>query len=159
MDTSVEVVRRDTGDAALVEEVLRELPEWFGIDAAVRDDADHASRSPTYTAVVGGEVVGVLVLTAHTPDSAEHHLLAVRPAWYRRGVGRALVASAERDLAAAGVAFLQVKTLGPSHPDPHYALTRRFYLDMGYIPLEGHAADTLWDGNPCLVLVKHLACS
>jgi GNAT superfamily N-acetyltransferase len=159
MQTRVEVVQHDPGDPAVVEEVLRELPEWFGIEEAIRHYAAHAGRSPTYTATMDGEAVGVLVLTSHTPESAEHHLLAVRRAWHRRGIGRALVTAAERDLAAAGVAFLQVKTLGPSRPDPHYDLTRRFYLDVGYVPLEEHAADTLWDGNPCLVLVKHLPCT
>ena len=159
MATRPQLTRHDAGDPAVVDEVLRELPAWFGIEAAIRDYAEHAGHSPTYTATIDDEVAGVLVLSSHGPMSAEHHVLAVRPAWHRRGIGRALVAAAERDLAAAGVAFLQVKTLGASHPDPHYELTRRFYLDVGYTPLEEHAADTLWDGNPCLVLVKHLTCA
>jgi hypothetical protein len=51
-------------------------------------------------------------------------------------LGRALVQALERDLIAAGVSLLQVKTLGPSHPDPSYARTRLFYEAMGFSPLE-----------------------
>lgn len=160
MDTRLEVVRHDSGDHAVVEEMLRELPEWFGIEAAIRDYAEHAGRNPTYTASDDrGRVLGLLVLTFHGPTSAEVHLLAVRPAAHRRGIGRALMAAAERDLQDAEVGFLQVKTLGPSRPDPHYDATRAFYLALGYTPLEEHPTDSLWDGNPCLVLVKHLACA
>ncbi len=145
MDASMEVVCHDTGDPAVVEEVLRELPEWFGIEASIRDDAKHAGRHPTYTATDGhsAEVRGLLVLTSHGPTSAEVHLLAVRPAAHRRGIGRALMAAAERDLRDDGVAFLQVKTLGPSRPDRHDDATRAFYLALDYSPLEEHPADSL----------------
>jgi hypothetical protein len=56
---------------------------------------------------------------------------------------------------ADGVEFLQVKTLGPSHSDPGYALTRQFYGSLGFRPLE---ETTHWWGadNPCLVMVKAL---
>ncbi len=50
---------------------------------------------------------------------------------------------------------LQVKTLGPSHPDEHYARTRRFYESRGFRPLE--EIDSIWDEtNPCLIMVKRI---
>ena len=55
-------------------------------------------------------------------------------------------------MAADGVTLMSVKTLGPSHPDPGYALTRRFYAALGYQPVE-ELLD-LWPGNPCLIMVK-----
>jgi GNAT superfamily N-acetyltransferase len=75
--------------------------------------------------------------------------------WHRRGIGRALVAALEADLIAVGVKFLQVKTLGPSSPDPGYERTRQFYASAGFEPLE-ETAD-LWPGNPCLIMIKALA--
>jgi hypothetical protein len=50
--------------------------------------------------------------------------------------------------------YLQVKTLGPSRPDPGYEATRRFYEASGFRPLE--ELHGLWPGNPCLLLVKRL---
>jgi len=38
------------------------------------------------------------------------------------------------------VELLQVKTLGPSLPDAGYDRTRRFYLRMGFRPLEKFTA-------------------
>jgi GNAT superfamily N-acetyltransferase len=73
---------------------------------------------------------------------------------HRRGIGRALVGALEADLIAGGVELLQVKTLGPSLPDASYDQTRRFYLHMGFRPLE--EIRDLWPGNPCLIMVKVL---
>lgn len=82
--------------------------------------------------------------------------MAVAPSLHRSGVGRALVRALEADLLADGCQLLQVKTLGPSHPDPGYALTREFYAGIGFLPVE--ELHELWDqGNPCLIMVKALS--
>ena len=48
-----------------------------------------------------------------------------------------------------------MKTLAPSHPDPFYARTRRFYEAMGFAPL--FESDALWGPeDPAIVLVKSL---
>ena len=80
--------------------------------------------------------------------------MAVAPAMHRRGIGQALVETLEADLITDGVELLQVKTLGPSLPDAGSTKTRRFYLHMGFRPLEEIRG--LWPGNPCLIMVKVL---
>ncbi|MCC5948437.1 MAG: GNAT family N-acetyltransferase [Nitriliruptoraceae bacterium] len=149
----------DDARPAEVEALLRALPEWFGIDEAITDYVRRSATLPTYTARMHGAPVGVLVLERHNDRVAEMFLLVVHPDRHRRGIGRTLVAVAERDLLAAGTAFVQVKTLGASHPSPEYAATRAFYEALGYQGIEEFAADELWPGNPCLVMVKHLACA
>jgi GNAT superfamily N-acetyltransferase len=151
----VEIVRNQR-DPDRVESILRGLPEWFGIESAIVDYVDAARTLPSYLAVEDGEVVGVCLVERHFPQAAEVHLLAVDRAWHRRGVGRALMDAVEQDLGDEGVAFLQVKTLGASRESLEYALTRRFYEALGYVALEEFDADTLWPGNPCLVMIKHL---
>lgn len=50
---------------------------------------------------------------------------------------------------------LQVKTLGPSHPDEGYKRARAFHAAMGFIPLEETTA--YWgESQPTLVMVKPL---
>jgi ribosomal protein S18 acetylase RimI-like enzyme len=97
---------------------------------------------------------GVLLTVRHFPRAAEIYLLAVDPAVHRRGAGRALVTALESDLGADDVEFLQVKTLGPSHPDPGYVRTRQFYASVGFQPLEEITG--LWPENPCLIMIKTL---
>ena len=149
----------EDGDDAICERVLRALPEWFGIESAlvqyVADASAHATWIATGTAKEGPLDVGFITVRRHFPQSAEINCLAVRPEFHRTGVGRALTTVVEDRLARSGVSFLQVKTLGPTRIDEHYARTRRFYEAMGFLPLEEFAE--LWPGNPALQLVKRLA--
>jgi ribosomal protein S18 acetylase RimI-like enzyme len=147
-------------DPGAVQRLLGLLPGWFGIEASNAAYVEAARRLPTYRAWPAdrpgqGEPAGVLLACRHFPQSAEIYWLAVDPALHRRGAGRALVRGLEADLAGDGVEYLQVKTLGPSHPDAGYELTRRFYLGLGFRPLE--ELHGLWDEhNPCLIMVKAL---
>ncbi len=155
---TVEIVRSTAGDPQVVEELLRGLPEWFGIEAALLGYAERAGHQTTFTAREGGRCLGVLVLRGHGESTAEMDVLAVHRDHHRRGIGRALVTAAEDDLRTRGFEHLQVKTLGPSRSSAAYELTRRFYLDLGYTPIEEFPPGTVWDDDPCLLLVKHLAC-
>lgn len=150
-------IRSGTPQPQAVERILRELPEWFGIESSIREYAEAPARLRNYVAISGDDEtdpVGVLLLDRHFDEAAEIHLLAVTPTRHRIGIGSALVEAAEADLVRDGVRFLQVKTLGPSHKDPHYDATRAFYLRRGFCPLE--EIHGLWPGNPCLVMVKSL---
>ena len=158
MAGAVQVQRAATGDPDVVADLLRGLPEWFGHQDALLGYAERAGRQPTFTVVEDGRCLGVLVLRDHGEATAEMDVLAVRRDQHRRGIGRALVTAAEADLRGRGIDFLQVKTLGSSRPSPEYELTRRFYLALGYTPIEEFAAGTVWEDDPCLLLVRHLAC-
>jgi len=135
--------------------ILGTLPAWFGIPASVEDYVATADRSPTVVASVGAEDVGILTLVRHGRYAAEVYVMAVLPERHRQGIGRALLAHAERMLSADGVEFLQVKTLAPSKPDAGYAKTRAFYLAYGFRPLEEFP--DLWGAeNPALQMIKGL---
>lgn len=135
------------------------LPEWFGIESSITEYVEAARHLPTYLAwpsnhPVARQPAGALLAARHFPCSAEIHLMAVDPAMHRCGAGRALIAALEIDLSAAGVQFLQVKTLGPSRQDAGYDQTRQFYASVGFQPLE-EILD-LWPENPCLIMIKAL---
>jgi GNAT superfamily N-acetyltransferase len=136
----------------ICEAVLRSLPEWFGIEEATAAYIRDVAELPTFA--VGDEAF--LSLKLHFPRAAEVYVMGVRPERHRHGLGRTLLATAEEWLRGRGVDYLQVKTLGPSRPDERYARTRGFYEAMGFVPLE-ELLD-LWEGNPALILVKHLRC-
>ena len=142
-----------------VERLLRLLPGWFGIESSVLEYVAEARTRPAYQAwpdpgTGAAEPSGVLLASRHFPAAAEIYLMAVDPAWHRRGAGRALVTALEADLVAEGVEFLQVKTQGPARPDAGYAKTRQFYAGVGFQPLEEIYG--LWPGLPCLIMIKSL---
>lgn len=144
-----------TGNGAACDAILRALPDWFGIESAIVDYSRAADVLPGFLALDGAQTVGIATIKRHFAAAAEVHVMGVRPQWHRRGVGRALLGAAERWLLAEGVRFLQVKTLGPSRPDPNYARTHAFYASVGFVPLE--EIPTLWGPrNPCLIMVKPL---
>ena len=146
-------IDRGAADPARVAEILHALPDWFGIESAVANYVEQSTSLPAYTAVVEA-TVGVCLVKLHSPYSAELYLIAVEPRMHRRGIGSALVRTAERDLTADGVEYFHVKTLGPSYPSPEYELTRRFYEALGFRALE--ELHGIWPDNPCLIMVKHL---
>jgi GNAT superfamily N-acetyltransferase len=140
--------------AATTERLLGLLPSWFGIPEANAAYTESATYLPGLVASSGTRPVGVLLYRRPFPEAAEIHLMAVDPSWHRKGIGRALVAALTADLSADGCQLLQVKTLGATHPDQGYALTRAFYRAVGFLPLE--ETNDLWPGNPCLIMVKWL---
>jgi coenzyme F420-0:L-glutamate ligase / coenzyme F420-1:gamma-L-glutamate ligase len=134
----------------VAEVVLRDLPEWFGIEESTRNYIADAATLPTFA--VEPEL-GFLCLKQHTSRAAEVYVMGVRREQQRRGIGRALVAEAERWCRAQGIRYLQVKTLGPSRPDAGYEATRAFYEAVGFVALE--ELHGLWShDNPALILVK-----
>ncbi len=139
---------------AIVEPILRSVPEWFGIEEATRMYIEKSIQLPTWAASVSGVPAGFITLARPYPCSADVFCMAVRKDLHRRGIGSALLARVEDELRRDGVRLLQVKTQGPSRPSPEYAETLKFYERVGFIRLEEFHG--LWPGIPCLVLVKPL---
>jgi GNAT superfamily N-acetyltransferase len=150
---NVTLVEDPTSRSRICRRILRELPGWFGLeDANARYEREVADL---LTFAVGDDAF--LSLKRHTLRAAEVYVMGVRPDLHRRGLGTALLDAAEAYLSEQGVEYLQVKTLGPSRPSDRYEGTRRFYEARGFVPVE--ELHGIWDeGNPCLVLVKHLSC-
>lgn len=147
--------RLEGGAGGICRAVLDTLPTWFGMPDANQEYFEKAERGASYVAYIGNEPVGLLLPVRHSDSSAEIGLLAVAADHRRAGVGRALVVAAERDLAADGVKFLQVKTLSARRLDDGYEETRAFYRSAGFVHLEEHPL--LWnESNPALQLIKAL---
>jgi coenzyme F420-0:L-glutamate ligase/coenzyme F420-1:gamma-L-glutamate ligase len=134
----------------IAETVLRDLPEWFGIEEETAAYIEGAAALPTFAVAPD---FGFLCLKQHTPRAAEIYVMGVRREEHRRGLGRALVDAAESWCRAHDIRYLHVKTLGPSASSRGYEATRAFYEAMGFVALE--ELHGLWDDdNPALILVK-----
>ncbi len=146
----------ELGRATDCEPIIRSLPEWFGIETAIQKYLHEIAALPTFLASDDQQVVAFLTVKKHSDWAAELLVLGVCPSYHRRGIGRQLVERAEAYLQQQGVAFVQVKTLGPSRPSHAYEHTRAFYTALAYRPLE--ELTSVWGAeNPCLILIKYIA--
>ena len=130
--------------------VLRNLPDWFGIEAATAAYIRDVAELPSFAL----DDDAFIALKTHNPRAAEVYVMGVRRERHGEGLGTAVLEAGEAYLRDRGVEHLQVKTLGPSHPDAGYERTRGFYEARGFVPLE--ELHDLWDANPCRLRVKRL---
>ena len=141
--------------AETCEQILRALPEWFGIEESIVSYRKDIEKMPTWVAIDNDQIIGFFTVRYHNKYSAEIQVMGVLKEYHYKGVGRALIEHIEKLLREQKVEYLQVKTLGPSRECHEYKLTRRFYGSAGFRPLE--ESTKMWDeANPCLIMVKRL---
>jgi len=145
--TSAVAVRRDlqSSDRMPIHRLLAGTaffnPEELGVAMELVDDRLKLGAASHYRFLVaehGGAVAGYACWgpIPGTAESADLYWIAVDPAFQGHGVGRALLAEAERWMAEAGRPRVYVETAGRAQ----YAPTRAFYLACGY-----HVAAELTD--------------
>lgn len=139
--------------AAEVTAILERLPDWFGRPEAIAEYAREAERLDVVVARTGAMPIGFLTLKPQTRECFEIAVMAVRPEWRRRGIGRRLVEVAVEQLVRSGMPLLLVRTVGPSYENKSYAETRRFYEAVGFAPVI-ELPDHFGDGMPGLLMVR-----
>lgn len=146
----------EKGDPEICNQILRSLPDWFGIETAIADYVNESKKLPMLIAIKEDTAVGFLSLKKHSEHCSEILVMGVLPNFHGQGLGSTLLVEAERLLAQQGVEFLQVKTLGESNECSFYKKTRLFYRSHGFREIE--VFPTLWgDSNPCLLMVKSVS--
>ena len=151
----IKLVNPGSQQSKICESILRDLPQWFGIETALIDYIEEIEKLPTLLAIAENKYVGFLSFKQHNEYAAELYVMGICPEYQRCGIGRALIRYTEHILRQQKIEYWQVKTLAASHPDPFYAQTRAFYYAMGFRPLE--ELTQLWGkSNPCLLMVKCL---
>lgn len=156
MTDSITITGPEKASLKECEQILRSLPEYFGIEEALVQYLDDIKDLLTFHARVNAQAVGFLSISRHAPESAEIHVMGIIPQEHRKGIGSALVKSAEAYLRQQGAILFQVKTLGEAHPDENYKKTRCFYRAMGFLPLE-EIPDFWGQDLPTLFMVKPLS--
>jgi len=135
--------------------VLRDLPDWFGIESAVEDYIASVRETVFFCAFDGENPLGFAALKIHHSSAAEIYVMGVLRSFHRKGIGSMLVNRCVDFCLENGLHFLTVKTLDGSNPDANYAKTRAFYESLGFKPLE--TFKNLWsESNPCLLMAMHI---
>ncbi|MBQ7848697.1 MAG: GNAT family N-acetyltransferase [Clostridia bacterium] len=139
----------------IAQEILADLPEWFGIPESTAAYIRESAEQTFFAAMTeNGEAAGFMTMKETSPYTAELAVCGVKKRLHRCGAGRAMFGAMKTFAAARGYEYLQVKTVAAGMY-PEYDATRMFYERLGFRALE--VFPTLWDeANPCLIMVMKL---
>ena len=150
---TIEEVKDEDQKMAVVAEILRDLPEWFGIPESTQAYIEGAKDLRVWAAYQESDVVGFISLSYSSEDCAEIDCLGVKKSFQGQGIGRELITTIERE-AVKQVDYLQVKTVAEGS-NKDYDRTNVFYRSVGFKKLE--IFPQLWDPqNPCQILIKKI---
>ena len=150
---TIEEVKDEDQKMAVVDEVLKDLPEWFGIPESTQAYIEGAKDLRVWAAYQESDVVGFISLSYSSEDCAEIDCLGVKKSFQGQGIGRELITTIERE-AVKQVDYLQVKTVAEGS-NKDYDRTNVFYRSVGFKKLE--IFPQLWDPqNPCQILIKKI---
>ena len=149
----IEAVKDKDQKMAVVDEVLKDLPEWFGIPESTQAYTEGAKDLQVWAAFQESDLLGFVSLSYSSEDCAEIDCLGVKKAHQGRGIGSQLLATLESE-ARKKVDFLQVKTVTEGS-NKDYDRTNIFYRSLGFKKLE--IFPQLWGPqNPCQILIKKI---
>lgn len=135
--------------------ILKLLPNWFGIPESTQEYIDESSKLPFFAAINESNPLGFISIKENNKYTAEIYVMGVLPDFHKQGIGKALFNRILQWAKERGYEYLQVKTLDESHPDMYYSITRKFYLSIGFRPLE--CFPVLWGvENPCLIMIRRI---
>ena len=149
----IKEVKDEEQKMAVVAEVLKDLPEWFGILESTQAYIEGAKDLRVWVAYQESDVVGFISLSYSSEDCAEIDCLGVKKTFQGQGIGRELITTIERE-AVKQVDYLQVKTVAEGS-NKDYDRTNVFYRSLDFKKLE--IFPQLWDlKNPCQILIKKI---
>ena len=149
----IEEVKYENQKKAVVAEVLKDLPEWFGIPESTQAYIEGITDLQVWAAYQESDLTGFVSLSYSSEDCAEIDCLGVKKAYQGRKIGSQLLATLESE-ARKKVDYLQVKTVAEGS-NKDYDRTNVFYRSLGFKKLE--IFPQLWGSqNPCQILIKKL---
>lgn len=141
--------------SAICEEILRDLPDWFGIEASLIEYVNQVQALPFFVAKDGDDPLGFVAIKRHGDHTAEIFVMGVLEKHHRQGIGRQLVAMCQLFCQQYHIEFLTVKTVALFYGGESYNKTRLFYQSLGFKHIE--IFPQLWDeANPCMMMGKHI---
>ena len=150
----IEEVKNENQKKAVVAEVLKDLPEWFGIPESTQVYIEGATTLQVWAAYQESDLTGFVSLSYSSEDCAEIDCLGVKKGHQGRGIGSQLLANLGSEVGKQ-VDYLQVKTVAEGS-NKDYDRTNVFYRSLGFKKLE--IFPQLWGPqNPCQILIKKMS--
>lgn len=152
---SIDRITKNSKKREISNLILRQLPEWFGIEQSIIEYVDGVHDTDFYVSYYNESPVGFISVKYNNNFTAEIYVIGILKEHHNRGIGKKLIHICEEELKNRNMVYFMVKTLGESHPDKNYKETRNFYTKVGFYPLQ--EIKEIWGNeNPCLIMVKSI---
>lgn len=150
----IKFITNDETKKTYCEEILRDLPKWFGIESALKDYINNVVSQTFIAYIYNDECLGFISLEDYKNNS-EIYVMGVKKSYHSQGIGKLLIEASLLHLKSLRKDYLCVKTISDSSDNKEYALTRAFYKKQGFQELI--ELPTLWDkNNPCTILIRKI---
>jgi ribosomal protein S18 acetylase RimI-like enzyme len=156
MEYKIFVIEDNNKKAEYANNILRKLPEWFGIEESLQDYVNTVHKYPFWAAFDNeNNCIGFFSGIIHYNRTGDIYVCGIDPKYHGKGIGTMLYKEIEKYFRENNCKYIIVKTLSEIDQDPNYAQTRKFYKKMGFEEL---ITDTeMWGENcPCLIMIKKL---
>ena len=154
MNIQIEEITQSYDKANIVEEVLLDLPDWFGLPDSTQEYIEQSKQLVLFSAQHNETLLGFITLKETSCDTCEIHCMGVKKEYHHIGIGKLLFNQFE-EYAKDKYDYIQVKTVDEGKY-PEYDQTISFYKSVGFMKLE--VFPTLWDEwNPCLIMIKKIS--
>lgn len=154
MNIQIEEITQSYDKAKSVEEVLLDLPDWFGLPDSTQEYIEQSKQLVLFSAQHNETLLGFITLKETSCDTCEIHCMGVKKEYHHKGIGKLLFNQFE-EYAKDKYDYIQVKTVDEGK-HPEYDQTISFYKSVGFMKLE--VFPTLWDEwNPCFIMIKKIS--
>ena len=154
MNIHIHEITQADEKAQIVEEVLLDLPDWFGLPDSTQEYIEQSKQLVLFSAQHNETLLGFITLKETSCDTCEIHCMGVKKEYHHKGIGKLLFNQFEK-YAKYKYDYIQVKTVDEGKY-PEYDQTISFYKSVGFMKLE--VFPTLWDEwNPCLIMIKKIS--
>ena len=155
MTYSIKVISDPEQKSKLTEEILKNLPDWFGNETAIQDYITDVKTLPYWAAFDGETCIGFISVKIHHNRTGDIFVLGVALQYHGNGIGRLLIKKAEEYFIEQQCEFAVVKTLSDNVNYEPYKKTTAFYRTQGF--KDFITLTEMWDEeNPCLLMIKEL---
>lgn len=151
MNIHIHEITKSDEKSQIVEEVLLDLPDWFGLPDSTKEYIEQSKQLVLFSAHHNDSTLGFITLKETSCDTCEIHCMGVKKEFHHKGIGKLLYKQFE-EYAKNKYEYVQVKTVDEGKY-PEYDQTIAFYKSLGFKKLE--VFPPLWnEWNPCLIMIK-----
>jgi GNAT superfamily N-acetyltransferase len=152
-ETIINFVSNNDEKQFIAKTILRDLPEWFGIEASTNEYIKNVAKYPLIGAFLNGQAVGFYSIREENNRVLDMYVLGVLKKYHNQGIGTKLQAFVDAYAYSHNYQYLMVLTLAEKVKNKEYLQTRKFYLKQGFIDF--YQNDRIFDAyNPCQIMLK-----